>query len=469
MWKWKTENTFLFTFGFLSFGFSKQCTFGPTIRILFYWIANVRFGRWEPGIHREGAVPGARGCGHEGRNPKTAVIADIVRPTNPRNLANVINSAAAVSAFSAAAALLGTLGCCAEREGQQIGAHREQSVLRRRRREKETGRRYSRSDSGISLHSDGRLYHGSFHMNEKSGRGAEVYANGNLYVGTFSQNKKHGRGSFFWFNLSDGGRVEQYHGDWWGGLPDGCGHHFSANGTHGATQAMSMWDISRTDSNMGRARRPMPTEMFTRDSSSTGYPMDRASTNGWVAPPTEDTSNRDSEVGSEFGATTAVTTQNPTKDTLRLTGRMDSGSTIGAMDMFTKVLGWMINNMVRANFSSMINLSMKGTGRMGGKVKPNQKRISLTPESRLKTHILVVWGMLLDTGVSWGRKERTVSTKASKIGKFRVTKKGVFRNQISPFPVYGVVQKSATVVGTKIAFRISSSEKCRLLPGKPDH
>lgn len=71
-------------------------------------------------------------------------------------------------------------------------------------------------------------------MNEKSGFGVEIYQNGNVYVGDFSQNKKHGKGSFFWFNLTEsennGKEVEQYHGDWWGGLPDGLGEHLKLNG-----------------------------------------------------------------------------------------------------------------------------------------------------------------------------------------------------------------------------------------------
>ena len=41
----------------------------------------------------------------------------------------------------------------------------------------------------------------------------------------FSQNKKHGEGTFYWFSLSDSNKekLEQYHGAWWGGLPDGHG------------------------------------------------------------------------------------------------------------------------------------------------------------------------------------------------------------------------------------------------------
>lgn len=66
-----------------------------------------------------------------------------------------------------------------------------------------------------------------------------MYSNGNLYIGQYSQNKKHGKGSFFWFSLNDTNEkndnntellIEQYHGDWWGGLPDGYGEHQKNNG-----------------------------------------------------------------------------------------------------------------------------------------------------------------------------------------------------------------------------------------------
>jgi len=58
-----------------------------------------------------------------------------------------------------------------------------------------------------------------------------------LYIGAFSQNKKHGKGSFYWYSLcapactKDAGmNIEQYHGSWWGGLPDGAGEHQKVNG-----------------------------------------------------------------------------------------------------------------------------------------------------------------------------------------------------------------------------------------------
>lgn len=86
---------------------------------------------------------------------------------------------------------------------------------------------------GIAIYRSGKIYEGEFQNNEKSGHGVELYQNGNVYVGDFNQNKKHGKGSFFWFNMpSDKSckEVEQYHGDWWGGLPDGLGEHRKCNG-----------------------------------------------------------------------------------------------------------------------------------------------------------------------------------------------------------------------------------------------
>ena len=78
---------------------------------------------------------------------------------------------------------------------------------------------------GIAFYKEGKVFEGEFFLNEKSGFGTEIYANGNLYVGQFSQNKKHGEGTFYWFSLSDANKekLEQYHGAWWGGLPDGHG------------------------------------------------------------------------------------------------------------------------------------------------------------------------------------------------------------------------------------------------------
>ena len=48
-------------------------------------------------------------------------------------------------------------------------------------------------------------------------------------------NKKHGHGHFYWFNLSTRhpkgqDHIENYEGNWWGGLPDGSGTHQRANG-----------------------------------------------------------------------------------------------------------------------------------------------------------------------------------------------------------------------------------------------
>lgn len=86
---------------------------------------------------------------------------------------------------------------------------------------------------GIVLYRQGKLYEGDFLFNEKSGFGCEIYGNGNVYVGHFAQNKKHGRGSFFWYSLCESDKqkeIEQYHGDWWGGLPDGTGEHHKLNG-----------------------------------------------------------------------------------------------------------------------------------------------------------------------------------------------------------------------------------------------
>ena len=81
---------------------------------------------------------------------------------------------------------------------------------------------------GIAVYRDGRIYEGQFYENQKSGYGCELYGNGNLYIGYFSQNKKHGKGSLYWFSLctpactkDSSAKIQQYHGDWWGGLPDG--------------------------------------------------------------------------------------------------------------------------------------------------------------------------------------------------------------------------------------------------------
>ena len=64
-----------------------------------------------------------------------------------------------------------------------------------------------------------------------------MYSNSNLYIGYYNQNKKHGKGSFYWFSLctpacmkDSAVLIEQYHRDWWGGLPDGEGEHQKING-----------------------------------------------------------------------------------------------------------------------------------------------------------------------------------------------------------------------------------------------
>ena len=96
--------------------------------------------------------------------------------------------------------------------------------------------------------------------------------------------------------------IEQYHGDWWGGLPDGEGEHQKINGMfYLYLQVIFILEDLKMGLNMEMVFNIMLMGIFTKDSLSMDLQKDMVSILGEMEATIKEILNKDTEMDMEYG------------------------------------------------------------------------------------------------------------------------------------------------------------------------